>query len=673
MAKTTVANNTFTVTTTGGKVRVTLDASASTDSDGVVNSYSWALDQYSSPGVDAYGKPSFSSTTAQKPTVDLYAGTYQFGLVVTDDKGKTSARATVKVTVNEQGNAAPAAKVIAPVSVLPGDAVALGGAQSRDPEGKALTYMWTLTPPAGSRAAITNATKSSASFTADTYGAFAVTLQVTDSGGLTDVYSVVITSAVGDVYAAKTTVSTPVSDLYADGSTTVVSVRPKDRNGNLLGKGQQVELALSPASLGTLGPVALAADGYSYQATLTAPTGVGGSVNVVAKVNGVPMSSYASINYTAHGLDLAKSTLQVATHSILVGKKLRVTVVPKDKYGTPLDGSHVVQVINSYGSATDTISVTAPDVNRAYVADLPVFSQYSGALISAKVDNSPINATATVNFIQQGQSVAALTLIDGQGNAVSTAARLVTSGSSVSVKMGGGNRQFGYSVSGPVTSGVVSTVGDSYTFTAPTTGHFAGTYTITLQDVISTQSKTLKVVVPYRVESAARVLLTSSSSGIVVNLYGAASGATFAVALYDGLTPATSSTKATLSAATVSADVNGVASVTVTPTAVTAATPVLVRFTPISGGTPANDAPIMVVPAQTVTVVAKNSNNNKPVSGVAIDLVRPSEFVATATSDAYGKATFSLPKRATASFVVAVGSTSFSPYRFVLAPGSTTA
>src|SRR3954466_10045873 len=76
--------------------QVTLDGSASSDSDGTIASYTWS--QTAGTAV------TLSSTTAAKPTFTAPSAaattTLTFSLRVTDDRGAVSAAATMNITVN---------------------------------------------------------------------------------------------------------------------------------------------------------------------------------------------------------------------------------------------------------------------------------------------------------------------------------------------------------------------------------------------------------------------------------------------------------------------------------------------------------------------------------------------------------------------------------------------
>jgi hypothetical protein len=152
---------------------VQLDGSASFDADGDAITYKWMLmrPQNSKATLDSSGsvKPRF---IADVP------GAYTATLVVNDGK-LDSAPATITVMASA-GNLPPVADAGGDRVVLFGSVVELDGSNSADPDGDALTYKWTLTPPQDSKAMLSSATTVKPSFTADVYGTYTVTLVVND-------------------------------------------------------------------------------------------------------------------------------------------------------------------------------------------------------------------------------------------------------------------------------------------------------------------------------------------------------------------------------------------------------------------------------------------------------------------------------------------------------------
>ena len=151
---------------------VTLDGSASKDADNDALTYQWSLVYKPTSSAAA-----LSSETAAKPTftADL-AGVYVGALIVSDGKAKSSL-ATTTVTANT----APVANAGTTQTVAVAAVVTLDGTASTDPNSDTLTYKWVMTTrPTGSNAALSSASASKPTFTADVAGIYVMTLVVND-------------------------------------------------------------------------------------------------------------------------------------------------------------------------------------------------------------------------------------------------------------------------------------------------------------------------------------------------------------------------------------------------------------------------------------------------------------------------------------------------------------
>src|SRR6185436_2800608 len=117
---------------------VTLNGSASSDSDGTIASYTWSQTAGTSVTLSSTttAQPAF---TAPSPTATT---TLTFSLRVTDNRGGVSAPATVNITVNPAGgpNAAPVANAGTAQSVNSGFMVTLNGTGSTDSDGTIAGY-----------------------------------------------------------------------------------------------------------------------------------------------------------------------------------------------------------------------------------------------------------------------------------------------------------------------------------------------------------------------------------------------------------------------------------------------------------------------------------------------------------------------------------------------------
>ena len=151
---------------------VTLDGSASKDADNDALTYQWSLVYKPTSSAAA-----LSSETAAKPTftADL-AGVYVAALIVSDGKAK-STLATTTVTANTT----PVANAGTTQTVAVAAVVTLDGTASTDPNSDTLTYKWVMTTrPTGSTAALSSASASKPTFTADVAGIYVITLVVND-------------------------------------------------------------------------------------------------------------------------------------------------------------------------------------------------------------------------------------------------------------------------------------------------------------------------------------------------------------------------------------------------------------------------------------------------------------------------------------------------------------
>ena len=154
---------------------VTLDGTASTDANNDFLTYKWALITKPTGSV-----ASLSSTSSSKPTFRAdVAGTFVASLIVNDGKVDSAAAATT-VSVSSS-NAEPIANAGVNQNVNVGAAVTLDGTNSSDANRDPLTYRWVImSKPAGSAAALANATSAKPTFVADLVGPYVISLIVND-------------------------------------------------------------------------------------------------------------------------------------------------------------------------------------------------------------------------------------------------------------------------------------------------------------------------------------------------------------------------------------------------------------------------------------------------------------------------------------------------------------
>ncbi|MCB1765327.1 MAG: hypothetical protein KDJ22_04575 [Candidatus Competibacteraceae bacterium] len=152
---------------------VILDGSGSTDPDGDDLTYDWTL-----PTVPAGSTATLADPTTVNPRLTLdRPGDYTAQLVVNDGQADSAPDTVTISTENTPPVAHAGPDQSAPVTTT----VTLDGSASSDVDGDTLTFAWTLvSQPAGSTAALVNATTVNPNLTLDQAGTYTVQLLVND-------------------------------------------------------------------------------------------------------------------------------------------------------------------------------------------------------------------------------------------------------------------------------------------------------------------------------------------------------------------------------------------------------------------------------------------------------------------------------------------------------------
>ncbi len=182
-------NQTVTVNDT-----VQLSGAGSSDADGDALGYLWTLT-----------RPVGSTTALSDPNavapifVPDVAGAYTATLVVNDGQINSPPDSVLIDAMPQAANTPPVADAGADQTVDVGDQVTLTGAASFDADGDTLSYLWSLSRPAGSAAALSDETSQTPGFTADVEGVYAATLVVNDAEAPSQPDVVLINAVAGQV------------------------------------------------------------------------------------------------------------------------------------------------------------------------------------------------------------------------------------------------------------------------------------------------------------------------------------------------------------------------------------------------------------------------------------------------------------------------------------------
>ena len=171
---------------------VTLDGSASTDSDGTISSYAWS--QISGTGVEL-SSPSEQTTTFTSPSVE---GDLVFRLVVIDDQSASDSDTITVSIVNTNINPIAVAGEDQLVGVS--ELVTLDGSASTDPDGAISSYLWSqISGQAVTLSATNEATTTFTSPTQEDILVFKLLVSDEFGGASSDTVSVIVQNTTASI------------------------------------------------------------------------------------------------------------------------------------------------------------------------------------------------------------------------------------------------------------------------------------------------------------------------------------------------------------------------------------------------------------------------------------------------------------------------------------------
>lgn len=180
---------------------IQLSGGGSSDPDGDTLTYHWTFDRVPTGSTLPEKEKPFSdnnTSTASSPTFQAdRVGTFVIKLVVNDGKVDSSP-ALVVISVTDPENL-PVANAGADATGEAGSLITLDGSKSFDPQGRALTYTWSLVdkPTASTLSSLTGGDTVAPSFTPDARGNYTVNL-VVNNGLASSVADAAVITATGE-------------------------------------------------------------------------------------------------------------------------------------------------------------------------------------------------------------------------------------------------------------------------------------------------------------------------------------------------------------------------------------------------------------------------------------------------------------------------------------------
>lgn len=369
---------------------ITLDGSGSFDPEGTVLSFVWSID-----GVEVGSGPQFTAGP-------LAARAYTVTLTVTD-RGGVSASDEMILTVTP--NLAPVANAGPDQAVSHVQTVNLYGAGSSDPEGGALTYVWSLN---GSQVA-TGATATVGPFAV---GEYIVTLTVTDdigkSGSDSMIVSVVNGTPVANAGPDRNILT--LQSVFLDGS---ASSDPEGETISYAWSLGGVQIATGPKPI--VGPF----DAGVYTVTLTVTDDHGASASdetIVTVSNRAPTASAGpdqTVNHTqAVTLDGAGSS---DPEGGALGYVWTLNGVQFAIGANPVIDPFKVGVHTVTLTVTDDKGATATDsVVITVINEAPVANAGPDQTVTFKGRNASVTVDGSASTDPEGGALSYLWTLDGQ-------------------------------------------------------------------------------------------------------------------------------------------------------------------------------------------------------------------------------------------------------------------
>ena len=282
-------------------------------------------------------------------------------------------------------NAAPVAVAGADQSVLVGSTVTLDGSNSRDPDGKPITYLWTLrNKPAGSAATLSSTTAALPTFNADKVGVYVAYLVVND--GTKDSNTAFVTITTAEQSAAPVANAGSNQNVSINTTVTLDGSFSSDANRDPLVYTWKLESIPS-------GSTAALSSTSAVRPTFTADI-AGSYVASLTVSDGSQISNFATVTVTASAVNSAPTARIGALAPVAAGKTITLDGgTSSDPDRDPLTytwvlisqptGSNVSLSSTSIAKPTLQVSTAGNYVASLVVNDGTVNSDYAFITITA--------------------------------------------------------------------------------------------------------------------------------------------------------------------------------------------------------------------------------------------------------------------------------------------------
>ncbi|MCO4772437.1 MAG: PKD domain-containing protein [Deltaproteobacteria bacterium] len=416
---------------------VSLDGSASTDSDGTIVSYDW--DCETDGVVDVTG----TAPTGDSCTYSA-GGAYTVTLTVTDDGGAT-ATATATATID----GAPTADAGGPYAVDQGVGLTVDGSASSDAEGAIVSWDWDCDTDG-----VVDATGVSATCTYTTVGTATLTLTVTDGAGLTNsATSTVTVSNVAPVAdAGGPYTGDEGAGIAVDGSAStdlggiVDYAWDCDTDGVVDVSGASATASCAYPDQGTFTVSLVVTDNDGATATATGTVTVANVAPAISSVTAPNGDEGATLSFSASAADVAADTVvygwdfgdgntdvgAAVTHVYANNGAYTVTVTASDEDGGVSTSSSTVTIGNVAPTFTSVLAPTSLDegssgsfsavVDDVGSADVPSLA-VTWSWGDGTADDAGLSATHT--YDDDGTFTVTISVTDQDGGVTTQTATVV--------------------------------------------------------------------------------------------------------------------------------------------------------------------------------------------------------------------------------------------------------